>query len=175
MGEHCLFGIRVSAVIRLRAWLKSTMSFASVRWRLLAVLLAVSLVAYGFLLYGQYRDQYEKILSFAESSNRLLTEVMARRIESAVRKLDQREVNRTLLDTIRATEIAVGHGQGEASVGGAAGDLPAALIALGVIRADGVVLKAYHSPLRLDLPEQVLADSAREVVKTRRIVDRIWS
>jgi len=161
-------------VVRLKALLKSAMSFGSVRWRLLAVLLAVSLVAYGFLLYGQYRDQYDKILSFAESSNRLLTEVMARRIDSAVRKLDQREVNRTLLDTIRATEIAVGHRQGQASAG-AGGDSSAALIAFGVIRADGTIIKAYHSPLRLDLPEQVLADAAQQVVKTGTIVDRIWS
>src|SRR5262249_21145418 len=155
-GRALPIGIGVFAVIRLKAWLKSAMSFASVRWRLLAVLLAVSFVAYGFLLYGQYRDQYGTILSFAESSNRLFTEVMAPRIESAVRNLDQREVNRTLLDTIRATEVAGGHREGEASAGGAAGDLPAALIALGVIRADGVVMKTYHSPLWLDFPEQAL-------------------
>lgn len=161
-------------MIRLTALIKSAMSFGSVRWRLLAVLLAVSLVAYGFLLYGQYRDQYDKILSFAQSSNRLLTEVMARRIDGAVRKLDTREINRTVLDTIRATEVAIGDRQGQASAA-AGGDSSTALIAFGVIRTDGTIIKAYHSPLRLDLSEQVLADLAKEVVKTGTTVDRIWS
>src|SRR5215468_5874108 len=91
----------LSALARLKTLVASAMSFGSVRWRLLAVLFAVSLVAYGFLLYGQYRDQYDKILSFAQSSNRLLTEVMTRRIESAVQRLDTRAINRSLLDTIR--------------------------------------------------------------------------
>jgi hypothetical protein len=55
----------LSALNRLKAFVASALSFGSVRWRLMAVLLAVSLVAYGFLLYGQYRDQYDKILNFA--------------------------------------------------------------------------------------------------------------
>ena len=165
-------------MIRLTALIKSAMSFGSVRWRLLAVLFAVSLVAYGFLLYGQYRDQYDKILSFAQSSNRLLTEVMTRRIESAVQGLDTRAINRSLLDTIRATEIASGHWaspqQGKA-LAAAGGDLSAALIAFGVVRPDGTILKAYHSVLRLDFSEQVLADMAQEAAKTGTTVDRIWS
>lgn len=164
----------LSALNRLKAFVASALSFGSVRWRLMAVLLAVSLVAYGFLLYGQYRDQYDKILNFAQSSNRLLTEVMARRIDGAVRKLDAREINRTVLDTIRATEIAIGHQRGQA-VAGASGDSSAALVAFSVIRSDGTTIKAYHSPLRLDVAEQVLADQAREVVKTGTVVDRIWS
>ncbi len=163
---------------RLTALIKSAMSFGSVRWRLLAVLFAVSLVAYGFLLYGQYREQYDKILSFAQSSNRLLTEVMTRRIESAVQKLDTRAINRRLLDMIRATEIASGHWaspqQGKA-LAAAGGDLSAALIAFGVVRPDGTILKAYHSVLRLDFSEQVLADLAQEAAKTGTTVDRIWS
>jgi signal transduction histidine kinase len=165
-------------MIRLTALIKSAMSFGSVRWRLLAVLLAVSLVAYGFLLYGQYRDQYDKILSFAQSSNRLLTEVMTRRIESAVQKLDTRAINRRLLDMIRATEIASGHWAGPQqgkALAAAGGDLSAALIAFGVIRPDGTILKAYHSVLRLDFSEQVLADLAQEAAKTGTTVDRIWS
>jgi signal transduction histidine kinase len=164
----------LSALVRLKTLVASALSFGSVRWRLMAVLLAVSLVAYGFLLYGQYRDQYDKILSFAQSSNRLLTEVMARRIDGAVRKLDQREINRTVIDTIRATEIAIGRQRGQAAAG-AGGDSSAALIAFGVIRSDGTIIKAYHSPLRLDVSEQVLADLAQEVVKTGATVDRIWS
>src|SRR5262245_39955692 len=99
-------------MVRLRTLVTSALSFGSIRWRLLAVLFAVSLVAYGFLLYGQYRDQYNKILSFAQSPNRLLTEVMTRRIESAVQKLDTRAIDRRLLDMIRATEIASGHWAG---------------------------------------------------------------
>ena len=83
----------LSALARAKTLVASALSFGSVRWRLMAVLAAVSLVAYGFLLYGQYRDQYDKILSFAQSSNRLLTEVMARRIEGAVRNV---KTNRTL-------------------------------------------------------------------------------
>jgi len=165
-------------MIRLTALIKSAMSFGSVRWRLLAVLFAVSLVAYGFLLYGQYRDQYDKILSFAQSSNRLLTEVMTRRIESAVQKLDTRAINRRLLDMIRATEIASGHWaspqQGKA-LAAAGGDLSAALIAFGVVRPDGTIIKAYHSVLRLDFSERVLADLAQEAAKTGTTVDRIWS
>ena len=166
-------------MIRLTALIKSAMSFGSVRWRLLAVLFAVSLVAYGFLLYGQYRDQYDKILSFAQSSNRLLTEVMTRRIESAVQKLDTREINRTVLDTIRALHhlaaaVAIGSRQGQASAA-ASGDSSAALIAFGVVRPDGTILKAYHSVLRLDFSEQVLADLAQEAAKTGTTVDRIWS
>src|SRR5512144_1005690 len=107
----------LSALARAKTVVAYALSFGSVRWRLMAVLLAVSLVAYGFLLYGQYRDQYDKILSFAQSSNRLLTEVMARRIDNAVRKLDAREINRAVLDTIRATEIAIGRQRGQAAAG----------------------------------------------------------
>jgi hypothetical protein len=70
------------------------------------VLLIGSFVAYGLLFYGQYRDQYAKNLGFAQSSHRLLTEVMARRINGAIQKSDTREINRTLLDTVQATEIA---------------------------------------------------------------------
>jgi len=165
-------------MIRLRALIKSAMSFGSVRWRLLAVLFAVSLVAYGFLLYGQYRDQYDKILSFAQSSNRLLTEVMTRRIESAVQKLDTRAINRRLLDMIRATEIASGHWAGPQqgkALAAAGGDLSAALIVFGVVRPDGTILEAYHSVLRLDFSERVLADLAQEAAKTGTTVDRIWS
>lgn len=163
----------LSALGRLKTLAASALSFGSVRWRLMAVLLAVSLAAYGFLLYGQYRDQYDKILSFAQSSNRLLTEVMARRIDGAVRKLDQREINRTVIDTIRATEMAIGRQQGQASEG--SGDSAAALIAFSVIRSDGTIIKSYHSPLRLDLSEQALADMAQDVAKTGRGIDRIWS
>ncbi|HZF34521.1 MAG TPA: ATP-binding protein [Candidatus Angelobacter sp.] len=170
--------ISMTALLRLKAFVASALSFGSVRWRLLAVLFTVSLVAYGFLLYGQYRDQYDRILSSAQSSNRLLTEVMTRRIETAVQKLDTLEINRTLLDMIKATEIASSHWaapkQGQTPTV-AAGDLSAALIAFGVIRPDGTILKAYHSALRLDLSEQVLADLAQEVVKTGATVDRIWS
>lgn len=166
--------IVLTALGRLKTLAASALSFGSVRWRLMSVLLAVSLVAYGFLLYGQYRDQYDKILSFAQSSNRLLTEVMARRIDSAVRKLDQREINRTVIDTIRATEMAIGRQRGQASAEGS-GDSSAALIAFSVIRSDGTIIKSYHSPLRLDLSEQALADMAQDVVKTGRGVDRIWS
>jgi len=164
----------LSAFDRLKRLVASALSFGSVRWRLMSVLLAVSLVAYGFLLYGQYRDQYDKILSFAQSSNRLLTEVMARRIEGAVRKLDQREINRTVLDTIRATETAISRQQGQASAG-ASGDSSAALVAFAVIRTDGTIMKAYHSPLRLDVSEQSLAALTQEVVKTGAAIDRIWS
>jgi len=170
--------ISMTALLRLRAFVASALSFGSVRWRLLAVLFTVSLVAYGFLLYGQYRDQYDRILSSAQSSNRLLTEVMTRRIETAVQKLDTLEINRTLLDMIKATEMASSHWadpkQGQTPTV-ASGDLSAALIAFGVIRPDGAILKAYHSALRLDLSEQVLADLAQEVVKTGATVDRIWS
>jgi signal transduction histidine kinase len=162
----------LSAFDRLKSLVASALSFGSVRWRLMSVLLAVSLIAYGFLLYGQYRDQYDKILSFAQSSNRLLTEVMARRIEGAVRKLDQREINRTVLDTIRATEIAIGRQQGQAAAGG---DSSAALVAFAVIRTDGTIMKAYHSPLRLDVSEAFLADLTKEVVKTGAAIDRTWS
>jgi len=164
----------LSALGRLKALAASALSFGSVRWRLMAVLLAVSLVAYGFLLYGQYRDQYDKILSFAQSSNRLLTEVMARRIDSAVRKLDQREINRTVIDTIRATEMAINRQRGQASAEGS-GDSSAALIAFSVIRSDGTIIKSYHSPLRLDLSEQALAAMAQDVAKTGTGIDRIWS
>jgi len=163
-------------VRRLRTWLRSALSFGSVHWRLTAVLLAGSIVAYGFLFYGQYRDQYDKILGFAQSSHRLLTEVMARRIGSAVQTLDEREINRTLLDTVRATEIAAGRttppGSGEAS---SAKDWSAALIAFGVVRADGTIVKAYHAPRRLDIPERTLADLAQEVVTSGSPVDRLWS
>jgi signal transduction histidine kinase len=155
----------------LKALLQSALSFGSVHWRLTAVLLAGSLVAYGFLFYGQYRDQYDKNLGFAQSSHRLLTEVMARRIDSAIRKLDTREINRTLLDTVRATEVA----GGAAASGLSVADSSAALIAFGVIRPDGSVIKAYHAPRRLDFPEQVLADLAREVVAGGTPVDRLWS
>jgi signal transduction histidine kinase len=164
----------LSALVRLKTLGASALSFGSVRWRLMAVLLAVSLVAYGFLLYGQYRDQYDKIMSFAQSSNRLLTEVMARRIDGAIRKLEQREINRTVLDTIRATEIAIERQRGQASAE-AGRDSSAALIAFGVIRSDGTIIKAYHSPLRLDVSEHILADLAQEVVKTGTGIDRIWS
>ena len=160
----------LSTLTRVKTLVASALSFGSVRWRLMAVLAAVSLIAYGFLLYGQYRDQYDKILSFAQSSNRLLTEVMARRIEGAVRKLDQREINRAVLDTIRATEIAIGHQRGQVS-----GDSSAALVAFAVIRTDGTIIKAYHSPLRLDVSEQLLTDLSQDVVKTGMAVDRIWS
>ena len=37
----------LSALNRLKAFVASALSFGSVRWRLMAVLLAVSLVAYG--------------------------------------------------------------------------------------------------------------------------------
>ena len=164
----------LSALDRLKRLIGSALSFGSVRWRLMAVLLAVSLVAYGFLLYGQYRDQYDKILSFAQSSNRLLTEVMARRIEGAVRKLDQREINRTVIDTIRATEIAINRQHGQASAAGT-GDSSAALVAFAVIRTDGTIMKAYHSPLRLDVSEESLVDLTKEVVKSGAAIDRIWS
>src|SRR5215471_17896927 len=156
----------LSTLTRVKTLVASALSFGSVRWRLMAVLAAVSLIAYGFLLYGQYRDQYDKILSFAQSSNRLLTEVMARRIEGAVRKLDQREINRAVLDTIRATEIAIGHQRGQVS-----GDSSAALVAFAVIRTDGTIIKAYHSPLRLDVSEQLLTDLSQDVVKTGTTVD----
>jgi signal transduction histidine kinase len=99
---------------------------------------------------------------------------MARRIEGAVRKLDQRDINRTVIDTIRATEIAINRQQGQAFAEGR-GDSSAALIAFSVIRADGTVVKAYHSPLRLDVSERALADMAQEVGKTGTSVDRIWS
>ena len=170
--------ISMTALLRLRTLAVSALSFGSVRWRLLAVLFTVSLVAYGFLLYGQYRDQYDKILSSAQSSNRLLTEVMTRRIETAVQKLDSVEINRTLLDMIKATENASSHWaapkQGQTPTV-AAGDLSAALIAFGVIRPDGTILKAYHSALRPDLSEQLLTDLAQEVAKTGATVDRVWS
>src|SRR5262249_21269173 len=156
----------------------SALSFGSIRWRLLAVLFAVSLVAYGFLLYGQYRDQYNKILSFAQSSNRLLTEVMTRRIESAVQKLDTRALNRRLLDTTRAPESGSGYWAGRQrgrALAAAGGDLSAPLTGFGVARADGTILKAYHSVLRLDFSERILADMAQEAVKTGNTVDRISS
>src|SRR5262249_29060067 len=57
----------------------------------------------------------------------------------------------------------------------AGGDLSAALIAFGVVRADGTILKAYHSVLRLDFSERILADMAQEAVKTGNTVDRISS
>jgi signal transduction histidine kinase len=139
------------------------------------VLLVGSIVAYGILFYGQYRDQYDKNLGFAQSSHRLLTEVMARRINGAIQKLDTREINRTLLDTVRATEVA-GSGAAEPEQNAiAASDSSAALIAFGVIRPDGSIIKAYHAPRRLDFPEQVLADLAREVVTSGSAVDRLWS
>jgi signal transduction histidine kinase len=172
------FKISMTALARLKTFATAALSFGSVRWRLLAVLFTVSLVAYGFLLYGQYRDQYDKILSSAQSSNRLLTEVMTRRIETAVQKLDTREINRTLLDMIRATEVSSGHWAdsklGQAPTA-AVGDLSAALIAFGVVQPDGTIIKAYHSVLRLDFSERVLADLAQEVVKTGAPVDRVWS
>jgi signal transduction histidine kinase len=166
--------VAMPALAKLKTLVASAVSFGSVRWRLIAVLLAVSLVAYGFLLYGQYRDQYDKIMSFAQSSNRLLTEVMARRIDGAIRKLDQREINRTVIDTIRATEIAIGRQRGQAAAGAGA-DSSAALIAFSVVRSDGTVIKAYHSPLRLDVAERALADLAKEVVQSGTTVDRVWS
>jgi signal transduction histidine kinase len=163
-------------VSRLKALLQSALSLGSVHWRLTAVLLVGSFVAYGFLFYGQYRDQYDKNLGFAQSSHRLLTEVMARRINGAIQKLDTREINRTLLDTVRATEVAGGaaaSGQQQTSL--PAADSSAALIAFGVIRPDGSIIKAYHAPRRLDFPEQVLAELAREVVTSGAPVDRLWS
>ena len=162
---------------RLKAWLRSALSFGSVHWRLTAVLLAGSIIAYGFLFYGQYRDQYDKILGFAQSSHRLLTEVMARRISSAVQKLDAREINRTLLDTVRATEIAAGRTKSStsASASAAAADSSAALIAFGVVRRDGSIIKAYHAPRRLDISEQALVDLAHEVVASGSPVDRLAS
>jgi signal transduction histidine kinase len=161
----------------LKAWLRSALSFGSVHWRLTAVLLAGSIVAYGFLFYGQYRDQYDKILGFAQSSHRLLTEVMARRISSAVQKLDAREINRTLLDTVRATEIAAGRTKSSntASAAAVAADSSAALIAFGVVRPDGSIIKAYHAPRRLDISEQALVDLAQEVVASGAPVDRLAS
>jgi signal transduction histidine kinase len=159
----------------LKSLLQSALSFGSVHWRLTAVLLVGSIVAYGILFYGQYRDQYDKNLGFAQSSHRLLTEVMARRINGAIQKLDTREINRTLLDTVRATEVA-GSGAAEPEQNAiAASDSSAALIAFGVIRPDGSIIKAYHAPRRLDFPEQVLADLAREVVTSGSAVDRLWS
>jgi signal transduction histidine kinase len=152
----------------LKALLRSTLFFGSVHWRLTAVLLAGSLVAYGFLLYGQYRDQYDKILGFAQSSHRLLTEVMAQRISGAVQELDPRVIDRTLLDTVRAAE-AVSDGGAQSRAAPAA-----ALIAFGVIRPDGTILKAYHGPRRLDFPEQTLADIARDAAAGGSI-DRLWS
>jgi len=165
-----------SPVLRLKALLRSALSFGSVHWRLTAVLLVGSFVAYGFLFYGQYRDQYDKNLGFAQSSHRLLTEVMARRINGAIQKLDAREINRTLLDTVRATEVAGGaaaSGQERTSL--SAADSSAALIAFGVIRPDGSIIKAYHAPRRLDFSEQVLVDLSREVVASGTAVDRLWS
>lgn len=164
-------------VSRLKALLQSALSLGSVHWRLTAVLLVGSFVAYGFLFYGQYRDQYDKNLGFAQSSHRLLTEVMARRINGAIQKLDTREINRTLLDTVRATEVAGGGAaaSGQKRISLAVADSSAALIAFGVIRPDGSIIKAYHAPRRLDFPEQVLADLAREVVTSGSAVDRLWS
>ncbi len=165
-------------VSRLKAVLGSALSFGSIHWRLTAVLMAGSLVAYGLLFYGQYRGQYDKILGFAQSSHRLLSEVMARRISGAVQRLDTREINRTLLDTVRATEVAAARaatpGQAQSSIAAAA-DGSAALIAFGVIRPDGTVIKAYHAPRRLDFSEQSLADLAREVVASGSAIDRLWS
>jgi signal transduction histidine kinase len=155
----------------LKALLRSALSLGSVHWRLTAVLLVGSFVAYGFLFYGQYRDQYDKNLGFAQSSHRLLTEVMARRINGAIQKLDTREINRTLLDTVRAAEVA----GGAVASGLSVADSSAALIAFGVIRPDGSIIKAYHAPRRLDFPEQILADLAREVVTSGAPVDRLWS
>ena len=151
----------LSALGRLKTLAASALSFGSVRWRLMAVLLAVSLAAYGFLLYGQYRDQYDKILSFAQSSNRLLTEVMARRIDGAVRKLDRREANRTVIDTIRATEMAIGRQQGQASEG--SGDSAAALIAFSVIRSDNPARSTFRRASLSISPECWKA--MREVLK----------
>lgn len=158
---------------RLKALLRSTLSFGSVHWRLTAVLLAGSLVAYGFLLYGQYRDQYDKILGFAQSSHRLLTEVMEQRISGAVQELDPRVIDRTLLDTVRAAEAAADRsGRSRAAP---VAEASAVLIAFGVIRPDGTILKAYHGPRRLDFSEQALADIARDAGAGGAIVDRLWS
>jgi signal transduction histidine kinase len=159
-------------VARLKSFIRSALSFGSVHWRLTAVLFAGSLIAYGFLFYGQYRDQYDKILGFAQSSHRLLTEVMARRIAGAVKTLDQREINRTLLDTVRATEIAAGRSLPQDGRL-AATDASAALIAFGVIGADGTIFKAYHAPRRLDFSEQLLVEVAGEVVATGAAIDRL--
>src|SRR5262249_9866283 len=84
------------------------------------------------------------------------------------------EINRTVLDTIRATEIAIGHQRGQTAAA-AGGDSSAALIAFGVIRTDGTILKAYHSPLRLDASDQILTHWSQGGVKPGRSVDRIWS
>jgi signal transduction histidine kinase len=162
------------SVSRLKALLQSALSFGSVHWRLTAVLLIGSFVAYGLLFYGQYRDQYAKNLGFAQSSHRLLTEVMARRINGAIQKSDTREINRTLLDTVQATEIAARR-DATAQPAFAATDSSAALIGFAVVRPDGSFIKAYHAPRRIDFPEQVLAELAREAVTGGSTVERLWS
>ena len=159
---------------RLKALFQSALSFSSVHWRLTAVLLLGSAVAYGVLFYGQYRDQYAKNLGFAQASHRLLTEVMARRISGAIQKSDTREINRTLLDTVQATEIAGSRGA-TVQLAFAAEESSAALIAFAVIRPDGSFVKAYHAPRRIDFPEQVLAELARDVVTGGSPIERLWS
>lgn len=163
---------------RARVLLRSAMSLNSVHWRLTAVLLLGSLIAYVFPLYGQYRDQHDKILEFAQSSHRALTEVVAQRIDSAIRTHDGGEINQAVLDTVRAVGAASRPPEdatGRAGATASTGSFSATLVAFGVFGPDGTAIGAYHSPRRPDVADQIVADLAREAVMNGKTVDRLWS
>lgn len=161
---------------QVKSLLWSALSLSSLRWRLTAVLLAGSFVAYGFLLIGQYRDQHERIQEFAQSSHRALTEIMAQRMGEAIRALDMQAINRTMLETARATRTA----QGDPAVTGVAesksvSSYSTVLIAFGAYGPEGRLIQSYRSLPRSDLSDQVLAELAAESVRAGQAIDRIWS
>lgn len=158
---------------RVKALLRLALSVGSVRWRLTAVLLAGSFMAYGFLLIGQYRDRHERILDFAQSSHRALTEIMAQRIDEAIRDHDTHAINRTMLETVRATRGGqAGSGAGSQESSSA---YSATLIAFGAYRPDASLIQSYRSQPASDVSDQVLADLARETVRTGQAIERLWS
>lgn len=163
---------------RVKGLLRLAVSLSSVRWRLTAVLLAGSVVTYGFLLAGQYRDQRERILDFAQSSHRALTEVMIQRMDQAIRDLDSRAIGRTMLETVRATRAgqgdAAGSGDGRGSPDAAPG-YSTMLVAFGAYRPDASLIQSYRSQVTSDVSDQTLEDLAREVARTGQPIDRLWS
>lgn len=161
---------------QVKSLLWSALSLSSLRWRITAVLLVGSFVAYGFLLIGQYRDQHERMLEFAQSSHRALTEIMAQRLGEAIRALDMHAINRTMLETVRATRMAQGDpADADSADGNPAPGHSTTLIAFGAYGPEARLIQSYRSQPRADLSDQVLAELAAESARTGQAIDRVWS